>query len=148
MKRYRKTTVQMHQDGFGPYNPAINVKDPPFPDIYEVQREFNCSLEQAEKATITAFDVAADRFWEKVQPLADEILAPHFGTVSAYSEGRSNGWVVVHGLPEVESWDAVALGKWRSYEKAVQSLIAELCNWDRVKEDIAANGWAEEGDNE
>lgn len=44
--------------------------------------------------------------------------------VQVYSEGRSGGWCVVHGLPEIEEWDAIALGRWARFEKGVK-LIAD-----------------------
>lgn len=42
--------------------------------------------------------------------------------VNVHSAGRSGGWCVVSGLPDIESWDAIALGEWRRFDKFVRSI--------------------------
>jgi hypothetical protein len=42
-----------------------------------------------------------------------------------YSEGRSGGWCVVHGLADIESWDAIALGRWARFAKVVKEIAHE-----------------------
>lgn len=66
--------------------------------------------------------------------------------VQVYSEGRQGGWCVVHGLPDIESWDAIALGRWARFEKAVKAIAHEEYPyqfiwhlgtnvWERVREE-------------
>lgn len=46
--------------------------------------------------------------------------------VRVRSAGRSGGWLVVDGLPDVDDWDLQDLNRWRRFE----SLIRELAdNW-------------------
>lgn len=46
-------------------------------------------------------------------------------SVEIWQEGRSGGWLVVGGLPDLHDWDAIALGRWRRFEKMVRSLVAD-----------------------
>lgn len=45
--------------------------------------------------------------------------------VQVYSEGRQGGWCVVHGLPDIEEWDAIALGRWARFAKGVTAIAQE-----------------------
>ena len=50
--------------------------------------------------------------------LADDVGNAFPGyRAKVYSAGRSGGWAVVEGLPEIESWDAIQLGRWAQYAK-------------------------------
>jgi hypothetical protein len=49
-----------------------------------------------------------------------------------YSDGRSGGWLVVHGLPDVETWDAIALGRWAKFNKMIRDLVDEGYPYDFV----------------
>lgn len=40
--------------------------------------------------------------------------------------GRSGGWLEVSGLPPVDEWDAVALGRWRRFERCVRAEVADF----------------------
>lgn len=144
MKRYTKDDVEFHEERYyGPQFPAINVKVYHFPDIDQVEDEFNCSEEIAEQALQYAFEAAQETFWnETAQEIADDTFEYK---VEVYSAGRSAGWLIVQGLEEFESWDAVQLAKWRSFENKIKETIKYLCSWDNVKEDISANRWAEDG---
>lgn len=42
--------------------------------------------------------------------------------VEVWQEGRSGGWAVVHGLPDVETWDAVLLARWRRFERIARDI--------------------------
>jgi len=135
---YKKSDVQMHSDGFRPANPAVNVKAYSFPGTGLVVKAFGCSEDIAERALGWAFNTRAADFWEGVQSVADETCGG-----KACSEGRRSGWAVVHGLSDVDDWDAVALGKWRAFEKRVLALVNDACSWEQVREDIESNRWAE-----
>ena len=43
--------------------------------------------------------------------------------VNVYSAGRSGGWLVVDGLPDIDTWDAIDLGVWRRFDKAVHAIL-------------------------
>jgi hypothetical protein len=38
-------------------------------------------------------------------------------------DGRSGGHLVVDGLPDLDEWDAVLLGKWRRFERYVRAIV-------------------------
>ena len=148
-KGYTKEDVEFHAEYYRPSRPAINVKVYRYPTPWQVEDEFNCSIATAEQALGYALESAQYRFWEEAQELVDYYLAPQFGKVKVYSEGRSGGWLVVDGLgyrEDVEDcWDALDLTAWYRFEKAIKETIKYLCSWEVVKEDIEANRWAEEG---
>lgn len=52
--------------------------------------------------------------------------------VQVYSEGRQGGWCVVHGLPDIEEWDAIALGRWARFAKGVKQIAHEGYPYDFV----------------
>lgn len=43
-----------------------------------------------------------------------------------WSAGRSGGWLVVEGLPNIEDWDAIMLARWRRFAKDVSDLVDDL----------------------
>lgn len=136
MRRYTRDDVDLHNDGGigGPYYPAVKVKvygGWPYPE--QVVKHFGCSEAQAEQALEWAWDSAVSLFWENAQVLADDMLKSHFGEVEAFSAGRMGGWLVVAGLPDVETWDAISLAKWRSFERAIRADVEDRCNWESVK---------------
>ena len=60
---------------------------------------------------------------------AGEDAAAIFGEYprpKVYAEGRSGGWLVVDGLPSVDTWDAVALGRWRRFERYVRAAVDDF----------------------
>lgn len=143
MKKYTHEDVDFHSDGFGRRgNPAINVKVRNFVRIDKVVAKFGCTEDVAEKALQFAFDAACQIFWEDMPALAKEIFGDY---VTAYSEGRSSGWYVVHGLPAIDTWDAVLLAKWRKLENAVRAEVAYRTSEICVLEDIEVNQWFKDG---
>jgi hypothetical protein len=61
--------------------------------------------------------------WEFAQTLADDT----FGAgAKVWSAGRSSGWCVVDGLPDVDSWDAIALGRWARFARDVRAIADDL----------------------
>ena len=52
--------------------------------------------------------------------------------VQVYSEGRQGGWCVVHGLPDIETWDAIALGRWARFEKEIKQIAHEAYPYDFI----------------
>lgn len=52
--------------------------------------------------------------------------------VQAYSAGRSGGWLVVDGLPDIDDWDAIALNDWRRFHKCVRAIADEEYPYDFI----------------
>ncbi len=129
-RHYSRSDVQVHSDGFRGAPPAVNVK------VYDSLEDgwrkatgpggccdqfdpgFSVDWIRAhvsEEAIDARFWLVCDDSFELVQMDAEEILGVRAEQV--WQEGRSGGWVVVGGLPELEDWDAIQLGKWRKFER-------------------------------
>jgi hypothetical protein len=140
----RKSEIETHRSGYGgTAYPAINVK------YYgggcrtqDIAARFGCSDAQAEKAAQFAWESACEQFWEQAKERAAEIFG---GRVKVYSAGRSGGWLILDGLPEVSEWDAVALGRYASMCRFCRDEIAYRTSVECVLEDIAANEWHKDG---
>lgn len=138
-----KSQIKTHSDGFGrSSNPAINVKCRNFPSSANVSAKFGCSKETAEKAIDFAYECACANFWEQVQEQADYHLGSGF---KVYSEGRSSGWLTVHEMPDLESWDAIACAKWFRFEACIRADIAYRCELENVMAEIESNEWHKDG---
>ena len=157
-RRFRKEDIETHAEGYsGPSLPAVNVKvyrSMTAKDVAEANDmalgDDRFTLEWIEenlddRDMDTWFRATCEDGWENLHTDAEEV----FGTgVKVYAEGRSGGWAVVHGLPEVETWDTIMVSKWAKFAKwaratadAVPEMMAEL---------IAINvfeQWATEQDN-
>lgn len=144
---HTKSDVQTHSDGTGwrQSYPALNVKLHNMFDghVDAIQEKFSCSEKQAQIALDMAVDSSTERFWEDTQDTSDHFFGKTSATV--YSEGRSNGWLVVIGLPSIESWDAIQLMKWRRFAKCIDQDIEYRCAINTIIEDIEANQWWKEG---
>jgi len=139
--------MQFHNDGYGrPSHPAINVKvrgwwrNVPLPlnlgsysddggKTWKESTSHPAFTREAieplmESHGDAAFDSVCASFWECVRDEAREMLA-HPG-IEVYSEGRSSGWVVVHRLPDVETWDAIMLARWRRFEVWCESCARDV----------------------
>lgn len=143
----RKSDIETHREGYyGPECPAINVKlyrgkgTCPAIDANDIAEHFGCTKQTAEQAAEFCYQSAVEQFWEQMTETATEI----FGRCNVYSVGRSGGWLIVQGLPPIESWDAVMLGKWAKLCKIARMEIAWLCSKDYILDMIGANGWAED----
>ena len=137
----KKSEIQFHSAGFGRQShPAVKVKCYNFARGLDVAAEFKCDEATAERALEFAWKSECEDFWEQAQELAEYNLGPG---VTIYSEGRSSGWLVVHGLPDVETWDAIAVNRWFRFVRGVEADIAYRTSATNVREAIAANRWAE-----
>lgn len=126
----RKSDVTMHTDGYGRERvPAVNVKVDAwnFPHCVdwsnvESYEGFNTAwIEEhmTEAETDHYFTFACEVAWEDLQSDAEYIFGEH---VKVESQGRSSGWAVVNGLPDLEQWDAVMLAKWARFAKWARSV--------------------------
>lgn len=63
--------------------------------------------------------------WEMIQQDAEEF----FGRgVKVYSEGRCGGWAIIDSIraDDVESWDAIALGKWARFSRYAKAAADDV----------------------
>lgn len=128
---YSREDVQTHSDHFGPQRPAVNVKV--HQSLREGYEEF-CKDEGEVNAHFTLdwierhvsderlddlFWLICEDEWGQIKQDAKDIFGP---SVTVWSEGRSGGWAVVDGLDDPEEWDAIALAKWRRFERLARGL--------------------------
>jgi hypothetical protein len=143
MRGFTKDDVEQHNDGgfVGPLYPSVNVKCYKFPDIDDVMERFGCSEKTAERALEYAFETHAEMFWETAK---DDLTEHYFvgERLKLYSAGRSGGWLVVVGLPDIEDWDAIALSRWARFATGIRREVDWLGEKDNVLELIALNEWA------
>lgn len=149
-RRFRKDDIETRYDR-GTHYPTINIKH--WPELRNVKfpialgmsaprladgtvGEFTTSytdagftrewIEDKEEEDDRAFEglwqmVCEDGF-EQLTEEAKEI----FGNVDVYQDGRSGGWAVIHGLDDVESWDAIMVAKWGRLVKYAESALSYL----------------------
>ena len=124
-------------------NPAINVKvhQSLYPYVAKVVERFKCSEEQAEQALEFAYNMAQRDFWEDAKELVKDIFPE--GTM--YQSGRSGGWLTVHGLPDVDGWDATMVARWSKLERHIKADIQVHLNEADMLDNIERNKWYIEG---
>ena len=108
-------------------------------DTDQVADRLGCSPQLARRALQYAGESLAEMFWEDAEATARDIFGDK--SLKVYSEGRSGGWLVVEGLPDIEYWDAIMLGKWRSLEVRLQNEVKYIGEFDYVIDRIEANEW-------
>lgn len=95
--------------------------DPEFWAWFKSIKDTDCSEME------TADTLARESGWEGAIEDVKEI----FPSASVYCEGRSGGWLVVENLPEIESWDAIMLGRWRRAVRYVKAWVAD-CDYQFI----------------
>jgi len=143
-KRFSKADIQFHRDNPARHShPAVNVKVRRFPTVSMVQEEWPGTDEKtAEKALEFVLENACDLFWEDYTDAENfSFYFPNYPNIKVYSEGRSSGWLVVHGLPEVSEWDAILVSAWGRFVQSIEKDITYRCSWEAVKEGIEANAY-------
>lgn len=130
-RRYTRDDVSTHATGYhGSQLPAVNVKvytqiEGAFADFAKNERpDARLTLDWIEEhvgddGLDSIFWHACESEFEYLADYAPEILGDG---VSVSQEGRSGGWAVVDGLPEIEDWDAVRLAKWRKFERIAREI--------------------------
>lgn len=135
----RKSDVEFHAEHYRPSHPAVNVKiykstrsiklpmelgrsrklDEKTYTVHYTHPEFTHDwLDENEERLQWTFGDACEQGFEYIREFATECFpASRFGKIEVYSEGRSGGWVVVHGLPDFETWDAVMLSRWARFAR-------------------------------
>lgn len=150
MRGFKKDDVQFHNADTigGPYYPAVNVKHYRLDlDVEDVMEKFGCSELTASNALEYAYDMECNAFWDYWGSSVFDESAKYFPDeqIEVYSAGRSSGWLIVGGLPDVEDWDAVMLNRWAIFERDVKEDVKYRLSKETLLEDIEANRWAEEG---
>lgn len=70
------------------------------------------------------FYFACESGFEWLQDEASRIFDNY--NVTVYSAGRSGGWAVVEGLPEIEEWDAIMLSKWKRFANVAEEVTDDI----------------------
>lgn len=130
MKRYNKNDVKLYGESYQSARPSVNVKCYHFGTGLS-ETDFGCSEETFNKAMEYAFDSICQQFWDDMQEEAEY----YFGKgVKVYSAGHSGGHLIVEGLSDVETWDAIELTKWYRFEKAALDEVKYVSSAGYVKE--------------
>lgn len=145
-RSYSRSDVQMHSEMWREPHPAVNIKrhlwengeggDFPTSLLASVAKEAGHDADEF----VTWWRTMADEDEAEFDQMLDAYVG--FGcesgfedarsdaefifdryTTEVWQEGRSGGWLVVFGLPDVDEWDAVLLAKWRKFEKWVRSAV-------------------------
>lgn len=106
--------------------PAVNVKvytDLPCPMPEEFAPMTRAWVDAHEIDFQTCWEWAAQDGFERAEYAAAEFFGAQ---VEVYSSGRSAGWLIVSGLPEVESWDAIMLGRWGRFARMARALANDV----------------------
>lgn len=152
---YRYTREDVNTRRLGIYGsgervPTVNVKIHYLSGVNEaVMAKFSCTEAEAEKAVGYAIESECEDFWRYWSGDEDSDALDHYwpvrlyGTITVESAGRSSGWLVVRGLPELSAWNAITLGHWRRFENAVREDVKYRCSVECLIELIEANDWAQ-----
>ena len=115
--------------------PVVDVKVYDWPPVSQFVAWFGCTEELAEGVSQWVYETARNDFWGwYLSDVLDDVLGEYDAT--AYATGRSGGWVVVDGLPPVDTWDAVMLGRWRRFEKMLKEAVEWYSSSGRILEAI------------
>jgi hypothetical protein len=141
-RTYSRDDVETHSDGCRPSNPAVNVKV--YGSVEDAWAEFVKDEQPDEGFTLewireNLSDEHLDAiFWRTCENEFEYLTnyatrdedaifpAATYGRVSIEQEGRSGGWAVVHGLPDIEEWDAILLARWRKFERVAKDIAASI----------------------
>jgi hypothetical protein len=148
MAHYTKSDVEFHTDGYGDKSkPAVNVKvygstwtiPLPYclggvshveaPDVITYQYSdpgfTHDWIEENIQDHVSSeyFELACRDGVEMIESEAQTIFGNH---VKVYQEGRSGGWVIVDGIDDFESWDAVMLAKWHKFEAYAKNISRDV----------------------
>jgi hypothetical protein len=112
----------------GEYLPCVNVKvhGSVTPAILaEAEREsgekgfaaWAQELLDANKWPDWTWEAAIEQGWNQLQTDAELIFDR---AVKVESDGRSSGWAILRGLPPIEEWDAIMVGRFAKWAKWAQ----------------------------
>lgn len=145
---YQKQDIEFHDDGSssawegGTDYPAIDVKC--YGSVFDEMKEAFPELTDKEVESIgnQAWEQHRELFWDYLaQEAADKVWGnnvPSFqngnrstaAKVEFVSAGRSDGWLVVTNLGDVETvskyWNKKDVALWGKFEKAIDDLVTDL----------------------
>jgi len=136
--------VQTHTAGIGGrHYPAVNVKVYHYPSAGPVMDSLDCSREQADQAIQYAFTSAQERFWHEAAPrIAREVFGEG---IEVYSAGRMAGWIIVDGLPSLETWGEELLEDWQTFKNGIEAELDHLASEEYTLDMVESNSWYEPG---
>ncbi len=139
MRTYSRDDVQTHSDNWGPARPAVNVKI--YTTIEQAWTQFEREERDDDDTDFTlewieeniSEDLLQGRWesacegefeylegWATSTEQGDSLFPDD--RVKLWQEGRSGGWIVVDGLPEIEDWDAIRIARWRKFERIARDI--------------------------
>jgi hypothetical protein len=139
-RMYRREDIDTHGIGYyGRSLPAVNVK------VYKGPLDLDDATWETVRSE-AGVDQRFDREWvetnvsdslmdslfwdtcqwnfEQIETDAEEIFGAYGVTV--HHEGRSGGWAVVEGLPDIDEWDAILIAKWGKFERWAKLIAADV----------------------
>lgn len=133
-----KDRISFHCEPNGRRFPAVNVR------VYIIcssslnyESIYKISDKESQAINDYVWEANCSMFWDCcAQEIANEILP---SGCKIYSEGRSSGWLVVHGLPDYEDWDEAMFSTWDKFEKAIHARIKDLFSLESIKELVNVN---------
>lgn len=134
-------TIETHSEYCnGKQLPAINIKVYKMPNVTNLFPSI--SKEQSEKTENFCFNQACHDFWFSVESMAESVFGEN---IDIYQAGRSGGWLVVDGLPEITEWDDEMISKWGHFKELVKTEIDYQMSSEVWESNILSNRWDEEG---
>jgi hypothetical protein len=129
----RKSDVETYYDRGGRYLPSVNVKVNNawqwYKYAYHVARSEGdarpddatrfaewCERHAEDEKLEWLFEAECESGWESASCDLDNVWGYGNG-LKVEGRGRSGGHLVVIGLPDIDEWDAIALGRWARYAK-------------------------------
>ncbi len=135
MRTYSRDDVQTH---YGSDRPAVNVKV--YRSLEDSWKDFERDEGPDEGFTIewirehcseelldaSFWNVCESEFeylegWATGSDRGEDALFPD-DNITLEQDGRSGGWIVVKGLPDLEDWNAVNLARWRRFERIARDI--------------------------
>lgn len=141
----RKADIELRRtnNGYGDPVPTIKVKWYPFwPNIVkrfrgspdhefgddadfwewaERQEDADGAWDYPNGPFCIAMECSREDGWEQAQSDLEDIFSEY--QIKVWSDGRSGGWLIVEGLPDVESWDAIMVARWAKACRFVKDVL-------------------------
>lgn len=142
-RRYRKSDIDTHYD-HGRSLPAFNVKvyatcddatakrvatdngyDPTqFMEWLRTAYASDTGYEEDWECPEWAWNSACEGESEYFQEWLPELLGRD--DIKSWHEGRQGGWLVVDGLPDIDSWDAIMVNRWGKAERIAKEIASHI----------------------
>lgn len=132
--RFRKSDIQFHSDMYRAAQPAINIKvrdDPRKLTPYlAIGCDYRFTWDWIDEHV--SDDDQSEWWWDACNNLAGQLVEDAqenlFPGEKFYTEGRSGGWLVMHGYTrsDVEGWDAIMVSRWGQLVKFAGYYVADV----------------------